>query len=345
MSGTCTDTRPLSGRHPSAVRRDQPPGVPIGVHPGTTALFALAPWRHDRTGPSTGTALRRQHVKARLRGVVGTRSRKITAIVVVVALVAAVVWIAWPTPAATPIATRDLTITAPGGPGVNEPVQLDSTLYLPAQTPAPAVIMAHGFGGSKRSVAADAEQLAQAGFVVLAYSARGFGASTGQIALDSLDYEIPDARAIVDWLADQPEVVQDAPGDPRVGVTGGSYGGALSLMLAGTDPRIDAAVPLITWNDLGQALFPNAQATAADLQAPTPAAAVGVDDGVWKKLWASSLIASVTLGTTLSPTGVAQGDSGDSGFVRRGGTSSSAPTPDAGTGSTTDQTAVPAQSD
>jgi ABC-2 type transport system ATP-binding protein len=284
-------------------------------------------------------------VKARLRGLFNTRSRKITAVVVVVALVAAVVWIAWPTPGPTPIATRDLTITAPGGPGVDEPVQLDSTLYLPAQTPAPAVIMAHGFGGSKNSVASDAEQMARAGFVVLAYSARGFGASTGQIALDSLDYEIPDARAIVDWLAERPEVVQDGPGDPRVGVTGGSYGGALSLMLAGTDKRIDAAVPLITWNDLGQALFPNAQATAADLAAPTPAAATGAADGVWKKLWASSLIASVTLGTTLSPTGVAQGDSGDSGFVRRGGTSTSAPTPDAGTGSTTDQTAVPAQSD
>ena len=134
--------------------------------------------------------------------------------------------------------------------------------------------------------------------------------------------------------------MQDAPGDPRVGVTGGSYGGALSLMLAGTDPRIDAAVPLITWNDLNQALFPNAQATPADLQAPTPAAAVGVDDGVWKKLWASSLIASVTLGTTLSPTGVAQGDSGDSGFVRRGGTSTtSAAAPDAATDTTADPSA------
>ena len=150
---------------------------------------------------------------------------------------------------------------------------------------------------------------------------------TGQIALDSLDYEIPDARAMVDWLAQQPEVAAGRPGDPRVGVTGGSYGGALSLMLAGTDPRIDAAVPLITWNDLEQSLFPNAQATAADLAAATPAAADGVGDGVFKKFWASSLIASVTLGAALSPTGVAQGDSGDSGFVRRGGTGSTTAAP------------------
>ena len=263
-----------------------------------------------------------------------TREQKITAMVVVAALVAAVVWIAWPTPQPAPVASRDLTITAPGGPGVDAPVQLDATMYLPAQTPAPAVIMAHGFGGSKQSVAADAQQMARDGFVVLAYSARGFGKSTGQIALDSLDYEVPDARAIVDWLAEQPEVVQDGAGDPRVGVTGGSYGGALSLMLAGTDPRIDAAVPLITWNDLEQSLFPNAQATPADLEAPTPAAASGVEDGVFKKFWASTLMASVTTGASLSASSVAQGDSGDSGFVRRGGTNSTsaAPAPDAAEG-------------
>ncbi len=271
-------------------------------------------------------------MKERLRRLFSTRERKITAVVIAVALVAAVTWAAWPTPAPPTIATRDLTISAPGGPGVDEPVQLDSTLYLPAQTPAPAVIMAHGFGGSKRSVAADAQDLARAGFVVLAYSARGFGASTGQIGLDSLDYEIPDARALVDWLAGQPEVTQDGPNDPRVGVTGASYGGALSLMLAGTDRRVDAVVPLITWNDLEQSLFPNAQATPADLEAATPAAASGVGDGVFKKFWTSTLMASVTTGAALSasPVGVAQGDSGDSGFVRRGGTSSSAaPTPGA----------------
>jgi ABC-2 type transport system ATP-binding protein len=284
-------------------------------------------------------------VKTRLSRLFQSRQQKITAVVLVVVLVGALVWIVWPSPAPATIATRDVTITAPGGPGVDEPVQLDATVYLPARTPAPAVIMAHGFGGSKKSVATDAQQMARDGFVVLAYSARGFGQSTGQIALDSLDYEVPDGRALVDWLAQQSEVTQDAPGDPRVGVTGGSYGGALSLMLAGTDPRIDAAVPLITWNDLEQSLFPNAQATEADLAATTPAAADGVGDGVFKKFWASSLIASVTLGAALSPTGVAQGDSGDSGFVRRDGTgttTAAAPDAAAGTDSTSDTPAVDA---
>ncbi len=270
-------------------------------------------------------------MRARLRRLVNTRQRKITAVVLVVLLVAAVVWVAWPAPAPAPVAERDVTITAPGGPGVDEPVRLDATMYLPQRTPAPAIIMAHGFGGSKDSVASDAQQFAREGFVVLAYSARGFGASTGQIGLDSLDYEIPDARTIIDWLAEQPEVQLDGPGDPRVGVTGGSYGGALSLMLAGTDRRVDAVVPLITWNDLEQSLFPNAQTTQADLAARTPAAADGVDDGVFKKFWTSTLMASVTTGAALSASGIAQGDTGDSNFVRRGtGTSSAAPSPDSG---------------
>ncbi len=55
----------------------------------------------------------------------------------------------------------------PGGPGVAAPVDLDTTLYLPATTPAPAVLVAHGFGGSKASVDADARDLADRGFVVL----------------------------------------------------------------------------------------------------------------------------------------------------------------------------------
>ncbi len=279
-------------------------------------------------------------MKARLTRLLNTRTRKITAVAVVVLLVAGIAWVAWPAPAPTPVASRDVTITAPGGPGVDEPVKLDATLYLPTTTPAPAIIMAHGFGGSKDSVAADAEQSARDGFVVLAYSARGFGASTGQIGLDSLDYEIPDARALVDWLATQPEVQLDGPDDPRVGVTGGSYGGALSLMLAGTDPRVDAVVPLITWNDLEQSLFPNAQATDADLAAGTPAAAEGVSDGVFKKFWTSTLMASVTTGSALSATGTAQGDTGDSNFVRRGTTSTS---PGAGADSGSSTTGVSPQ--
>jgi ABC-2 type transport system ATP-binding protein len=193
---------------------------------------------------------------------------------------------ATPATAATPdVRTQEQRIEVPGGPGTTAPVSLDTTLYLPATTPAPAVLVAHGFGGSKASVDSDARDLVARGFVVLTWSARGFGASTGQISLDDPDHEVADARALVDWLAARPEVVQDGPGDPRVGVTGGSYGGALALLLAGYDRRIDAIAPVITWNDLGQALFPNAASTAS-LPTDTPAQGAFAPDGVFKRGWA-----------------------------------------------------------
>ena len=184
-----------------------------------------------------------------------------------------------------PVLTENVTIDVPAGPGETGLVRLDATIYLPAVTPAAAVLVAHGFGGSKDSVSAEATALAHRGFVVLAWTARGFGASTGQISLNSPDYEVADARALVSWLAGRPEVVRDGPDDPRVGVTGESYGGALALLLAGTDRRVDALAPQITWNDLAQALFPNA-ASATPIPAGTPAAGAFGSGGVFKRDWA-----------------------------------------------------------
>lgn len=188
------------------------------------------------------------------------------------------------------VRSEDLRIEVRDGPARDQPQSLDATLWLPATTgPAPAVLVAHGFGGSKQSVAAEARTWAERGYVALAWSARGFGASTGQIALNSPDHEVADAAALVDWLAARPEVRQDAPGDPRVGATGASYGGALSLLLAGYDRRVDATIPVITWNDLGQALFPD---RAGAPPAATPAASAAEPDGVFKRAWAALFFGS-----------------------------------------------------
>ncbi len=271
------------------------------------------------------------------------RIRTAIAVVVVLLIVAAIALIARPARSqAAAVRTENDRISVPGGPGVAGNVVLDATLYLPAVSgPAPAVIMAHGFGGSKASIAADARDLAGHGFVVLAYSARGFGASTGQIALDSLDYEVPDARALVSWLATRPEVLLDGPGDPRVGVTGASYGGALSLMLAGTDKRIDAVAPLITWNDLSAALFPNAVGSGSP-GGGTPAATTPAADGVFKKAWAAALMSSVISGSALTggSSAAAPADTGGSGFGRGSGSAAAPGTPAAGAAdpSTTTQT-------
>lgn len=222
------------------------------------------------------------------------RSAKTVSLAVVSIAIIAVVsvfFVVRPLSEETDPSTLDTTVTVPESPGATETVDLDTRLYVPATTPAPAVLLAHGFGGDKFSVENQARSLARDGFTVLTYSARGFGASTGTISINDPDREVADGRALVDWLADRPEVQLDGPGDPRVGVAGGSYGGALALSLAGTDPRIDAVASAITWNDLGQALFPNYGVTVPDDRARlaalgTPAATVYGGPGVLKRGWA-----------------------------------------------------------
>ena len=194
-------------------------------------------------------------------------------------------------PAGAVVHTQDQFIAVVDGPAHDQHVQLDSTLYLPAHTPAPAVIVSPGFGETKSSVDAQARQFAQRGLVVLAYTPRGFGRSTGRIALNSPDYEITDGEALIDWLATRPEVTRNTAGVPRVGVTGGSYGGAFSLMLAGYDHRVAAIAPVITYNDLSQALVPNAASTGTITQG-TPAPGAFGADGVFKKTWAGNLFAA-----------------------------------------------------
>ena len=152
-------------------------------------------------------------------------------------------------------------------------VSIDTSYFTtgPSTDRRPAVLLAHGFGGSKDDVKAQAEQLARDGYAVLTWSARGFGRSTGKIGLNDPNGEVADVSRLIDWLAKRPEVQLDRSGDPRVGVTGASYGGAIALEAAGYDQRVDAIAPEITYWNLSDALFPN---------------------GVFKKLWAGIFVNS-----------------------------------------------------
>ena len=221
-------------------------------------------------------------------------------------LVTGTVLVSLPATAAAAEDVRTEDARVPSGSG-EDAVELDTTLYLPvsatADAPAPAVVLAHGFGGSKQSVADDAQDLADRGFVVLTYSARGFGESTGQIGLDDPRYEVADLSTLLDLLAERDDVLRDGDGDPRVGVAGASYGGALSLLGAAYDDRVDAIAPQITWNSLTAALFPS-QTGAAD--GATPAATPQAEGtGVYKRLWAGLFfgVGSVPTGGLLDALG------------------------------------------
>src|SRR6266567_316971 len=204
----------------------------------------------------------------------------VTACLVVAAVVALVTGAGRP----APVTARVVRIGVADGPRGDQHVVLDATFFTPPGSGRlPAVLLAHGFGETKNAVRPQAEQLASAGFAVLTWSARGFGRSTGQIALNSPDYEVKDVEQLVTWLARQPRVLLDRPGDPRAGIAGASYGGGIALLAAAYDHRIDAIVPQITWNNLATALFPDA-------------AGGGPSRGVFKKQWAGLLFTQGSVG-------------------------------------------------
>jgi ABC-2 type transport system ATP-binding protein len=96
--------------------------------------------------------------------------------------------------------------------------------------------------------------LRRAGFNVLTWDPRGFGASTGIVHVDNPHFEGRDVSALITWLAHQPQAVLDNRNDPRVGMAGGSYGGGIQLVAAARDHRIDAIVPDIAWHSLVSSL-------------------------------------------------------------------------------------------
>ncbi|HEY5787553.1 MAG TPA: alpha/beta fold hydrolase [Microlunatus sp.] len=179
----------------------------------------------------------------------------------------------------------EITLQTPGTPepdGV--PVTLDTSLWTTDPgVPKPAIVLAHGFGGTKNDAAQIAATLARTGYTVITYTARGFGTSGGLIHLGNPAYEGRDAVRVVDEAATRPEVAK-AGDDPVIGFGGASYGGAAALLAAGLDPRVDAVVSAFTWHSLTQALVPQHAVSGAG----TSLADVTPDDevGVFKQRWA-----------------------------------------------------------
>lgn len=174
-----------------------------------------------------------------------------------------------PAVAAAPYTVTALQVTVRAG---DRTCTLDADVYRPAGAvaarPAPAVLTTNGFGGDKADGATDAlaKAFAARGYVALAYSGLGFGKTGCPISLDDPRTDGRAASGLVDLLAGARTaddgtridyVAKDGPGDPRVGMIGGSYGGAVQLATAAVDHRVDALVPLITWNDLSYSLDPD----------------------------------------------------------------------------------------
>ncbi len=146
------------------------------------------------------------------------RGRFMIAAVAVVLLLAGAIVLGAVARQPAAVTVRSVRIGVLDGPRGTQHVVLDASFFTPAgQARVPAILLAPGFGESKHAVAPEALYLARAGFAVLAWSPRGTGASGGQIALDSPDYEVKDTSQLVTWLARQPRVLLNGPGRPASG--------------------------------------------------------------------------------------------------------------------------------
>lgn len=186
---------------------------------------------------------------------------------------------------------REITIVSPtpNDSDGNLTTTLTATLYLPEKHQTgqayPLILHSHGWGGSRISGAeyramqpgnaatpahygslidSQIVALREGGYAVISFDQRGFGrgddgdnGSDGGSHGMSPDFEIEDSKAVLNWAVANLNLLEDSPGDPKVGLLGNSYGGAFQPMLAAEDPRIDAIVPSITWFNLREAFAPN----------------------------------------------------------------------------------------
>jgi pimeloyl-ACP methyl ester carboxylesterase len=113
----------------------------------------------------------------------------------------------------------------------------------------PGVVVMHGLGGSDVQMAPAARFFAGRGYAALAYSVRGQGGSGGQFGLVS-PRDVADLRAMVEWLERRPEV------NRRVGCFGISLGGG-GCWLGTYAGLFEATVPVATWTELENALWPS----------------------------------------------------------------------------------------
>jgi dienelactone hydrolase len=169
----------------------------------------------------------------------------------------------------------------------------------------PLIVQSHGWGvpttgpTDTQYYGPTADSWAKNGYAVLQLVARGFGDScgttasrisdpsgcaNGYIRLDDDRFEARDVQYAIGLLVDEGVV------DPgRIGVTGESYGGGVSLELAtlknrimnadgtlspwtspaGTPLTITAAAPVIPWSDLVYSLVPNGRTLDYTVTSPT----------------------------------------------------------------------------
>lgn len=110
--------------------------------------------------------------------------------------------------------------------------RIAATIHLPERTPAPGVVMCHGFTGHRIEAhflfVKAARAFCEAGLNVLRFDFRGSGESDGLFREMTIGGEIEDALVALEALRSEPTVERD-----RVGLLGLSLGGLVASCAAG----------------------------------------------------------------------------------------------------------------
>lgn len=146
---------------------------------------------------------------------------------------------------------------------MSEGVRLTAELYSQksaAGKQLPTIIMSHGWGGTVANLRREALDFAHAGYLVIAFDYRGWGASDSRVILtgqapskkegNKFSAEVMEIREVVDPLEQTQDifnVIHWAMGEPqvdknRIGLWGSSYSGGHVVYVAAHDPRVKCIV-------------------------------------------------------------------------------------------------------
>ncbi|HSB10849.1 MAG TPA: alpha/beta fold hydrolase [Blastocatellia bacterium] len=146
---------------------------------------------------------------------------------------------------------------------MSEGVRLTAELYSPKSASGkqlPTIIMSHGWGGTAALLRTVALDFAHAGYFVIAFDYRGWGASDSRVVLtgpapakkdgNKFTAEVLEIREVVDPLEQTQDifnVIHWAMGEPqvdknRIGLWGSSYSGGHVVYVAAHDPRVKCIV-------------------------------------------------------------------------------------------------------
>jgi len=113
----------------------------------------------------------------------------------------------------------------------------------------PLIVFPTSWGLPQVEYLAQAQKLANSGYIVVSYNVRGFWQSGGRIEVAGPP-DIADASKVIDWA------LVNTPADAaHIGMGGVSYGAGISLLAAAHDQRVKAVAALSGWADLIDSIY------------------------------------------------------------------------------------------